>query len=144
MLQLPSVEGFHSRIQCIFFSCRSNEVCHYLRLWCNWGLCFRVNMVINDILMYLFFYIDMLTYINVFFLLMNDILWQLIMLVGKFVVAYVPLCQEKEYYLACAWEEIYAPSSAYFSLFGLTVQASFLRGKLIFLIFFSLHFYKFD
>lgn len=50
------------------------------------------------------------------------------MLVGKFVLAYVPLCQEKEYYLASACEEIYAPPSAYFSLFGLTVQASFLRG----------------
>ncbi|OIW15427.1 hypothetical protein TanjilG_12281 [Lupinus angustifolius] len=49
---------------------------------------------------------------------------------GKFVVAYVPTCQEKEYYLACACEEIYAPPSAYFSLFGLTVQASFLRGVL--------------
>ncbi|KAK7304214.1 hypothetical protein RJT34_15337 [Clitoria ternatea] len=49
---------------------------------------------------------------------------------GKFVVAYVPLCQEKEYYLACACEEVYAPPSAYFSLFGLTVQASFLRGIL--------------
>ncbi|TKY73262.1 Serine protease SPPA [Spatholobus suberectus] len=49
---------------------------------------------------------------------------------GKFVVAYVPLCQEKEYYLACACEEIYAPPSAYFSLFGLTVQASFVRGIL--------------
>ncbi|KAK7281700.1 hypothetical protein RIF29_09910 [Crotalaria pallida] len=49
---------------------------------------------------------------------------------GKFVVAYVPTCQEKEYYLACACEEIYTPPSAYFSLFGLTVQASFLRGVL--------------
>ncbi|KAG5019976.1 hypothetical protein JHK87_015831 [Glycine soja] len=49
---------------------------------------------------------------------------------GKFVLAYVPLCQEKEYYLASACEEIYAPPSAYFSLFGLTVQASFLRGIL--------------
>ncbi|RDX97646.1 Serine protease SPPA, chloroplastic, partial [Mucuna pruriens] len=49
---------------------------------------------------------------------------------GKFVVAYVPLCQEKEYYLACACEEIYAPPSAYFSLFGLTVQASFLRDNI--------------
>ncbi|KGN63762.2 hypothetical protein Csa_013861 [Cucumis sativus] len=47
---------------------------------------------------------------------------------GKFVVAYIPTCQEKEYYLACACEEIYAPPSAYVSLFGLTVQASFLRG----------------
>ncbi|KAI9117552.1 hypothetical protein K1719_011718 [Acacia pycnantha] len=49
---------------------------------------------------------------------------------GKFVVAYVPSCQEKEYYLACACDEIYAPPSAYFSLFGLTVQSSFLRGVL--------------
>ncbi|KAK7411295.1 hypothetical protein VNO78_02728 [Psophocarpus tetragonolobus] len=49
---------------------------------------------------------------------------------GKFVLAYIPLCQEKEYYLACACEEIYAPPGAYFSLFGLTVQASFLRGIL--------------
>ncbi|KAF3437965.1 hypothetical protein FNV43_RR20721 [Rhamnella rubrinervis] len=49
---------------------------------------------------------------------------------GKFIVAYVPVCQEKEYYLACACEEIYSPPSAYFSLFGLTVQASFLRGVL--------------
>ncbi|KAI9088467.1 hypothetical protein K1719_029916 [Acacia pycnantha] len=49
---------------------------------------------------------------------------------GKFVVAYVPSCREKEYYLACACEEIYAPPSAYFALFGFTVQASFLRGVL--------------
>ncbi|XP_048329608.2 serine protease SPPA, chloroplastic [Ziziphus jujuba] len=49
---------------------------------------------------------------------------------GKFIVAYLPVCQEKEYYLACACEEIYVPPSAYFSLFGLTVQASFLRGVL--------------
>ncbi|XP_030493781.1 serine protease SPPA, chloroplastic [Cannabis sativa] len=49
---------------------------------------------------------------------------------GKFIVAYVPVCREKEYYLACACEEIYAPPSAYFSLFGFTVQASFIRGVL--------------
>ncbi|KAL5544846.1 hypothetical protein UlMin_008630 [Ulmus minor] len=49
---------------------------------------------------------------------------------GKFIVAYLPVCQEKEYYLACACDEIYAPPSAYFSLFGFTVQASFLRGTL--------------
>ena len=49
-------------------------------------------------------------------------------------MAYVPECCEEEYYLACACEEIYVPSSAYFSLFGLTVEASFLRGKLIFLV----------
>lgn len=59
--------------------------------------------------------------------------WLLLILVGKFIVAYLPVCQEKEYYLACACEEIYVPPSAYFSLFGLTVQASFLRGKLILL-----------
>ncbi|KAB2633723.1 serine protease SPPA [Pyrus ussuriensis x Pyrus communis] len=49
---------------------------------------------------------------------------------GKFVVAYVPACGEKEYYLASACQEIYAPPSAYFSLFGLTVQSSFVRGVL--------------
>nr|POF12138.1 serine protease sppa, chloroplastic [Quercus suber] len=49
---------------------------------------------------------------------------------GKFIVAYVPECCEEEYCLACACEEIYAPPSAYFSLFGLTVEASFLRGVL--------------
>ncbi|KAL2338251.1 hypothetical protein Fmac_012697 [Flemingia macrophylla] len=49
---------------------------------------------------------------------------------GKFIVAYVPSCREKEYYIACACEEIYAPPSAYFSLFGLTVQAQFVRGVL--------------
>ncbi|KAI4303748.1 hypothetical protein MLD38_039344 [Melastoma candidum] len=47
---------------------------------------------------------------------------------GKFIVGYVPTCREKEYYLASACEELYAPPSAYFSLYGLTVQASFLRG----------------
>ncbi|KAM5571019.1 hypothetical protein ABKV19_011578 [Rosa sericea] len=49
---------------------------------------------------------------------------------GKFVVAYAPACSEKEYYLASACQEIYAPPSAYFSLFGLSVQASFVRGVL--------------
>ncbi|KAG2667178.1 hypothetical protein I3760_15G099800 [Carya illinoinensis] len=49
---------------------------------------------------------------------------------GKFIVAYAPACREKEYYLASACEEIFAPPSAYFSLLGLTVQASFLRGVL--------------
>ncbi|KAH7549229.1 hypothetical protein JRO89_XS13G0001800 [Xanthoceras sorbifolium] len=49
---------------------------------------------------------------------------------GKFIVGYVPACGEKEYYLACACEELYAPPSAYFSLYGLTVQASFLGGVL--------------
>nr|CAD1826660.1 unnamed protein product [Ananas comosus var. bracteatus] len=49
---------------------------------------------------------------------------------GKFIVSYIPICGEKEYYLACACGEVYAPPSAYVSLFGLTVQASFLRGTL--------------
>ncbi|KAL7161069.1 hypothetical protein ACSBR2_041674 [Camellia fascicularis] len=49
---------------------------------------------------------------------------------GKFIVGYAPACTEKEYYLACACEELYCPSSAYFSLYGLTVQASFLGGVL--------------
>ncbi|KAM7479781.1 hypothetical protein LguiA_027994 [Lonicera macranthoides] len=49
---------------------------------------------------------------------------------GKFVVGYVPVCGEKEYYLGCACEELYAPPSAYFALNGLTVQASFLGGVL--------------
>ncbi|XP_022769675.1 serine protease SPPA, chloroplastic-like isoform X1 [Durio zibethinus] len=47
---------------------------------------------------------------------------------GKFIIAYIPACEEKEFYLACTCEEIYAPPSAYFSLYGLTVQASFLGG----------------
>lgn len=60
--------------------------------------------------------------------------WQpwLLLLSGKFIVGYVPTCQEKEYYLACACQEIYAPPSAYFSLYGLTVQASFLGGNLFY------------
>ncbi|CAN1311836.1 Serine protease SPPA, chloroplastic [Linum perenne] len=49
---------------------------------------------------------------------------------GKFIVAYTPTCREKEYYLACACSEVYVPPSAYFSLYGLTVQASFLGGVL--------------
>ncbi|WCJ22059.1 signal peptide peptidase [Euphorbia peplus] len=49
---------------------------------------------------------------------------------GKFIVCYVPTCREKEYYLASACDEIYVPPSAYFSLYGLTVQAQFLGGVL--------------
>ncbi|EEF50694.1 Protease, putative [Ricinus communis] len=49
---------------------------------------------------------------------------------GKFIICYVPVCREKEYYLACACDDIYVPPSAYFSLYGLTVQASFLGGVL--------------
>lgn len=58
-------------------------------------------------------------------------------LVGKFIVCYVPACGEKEYYLGCACEELYAPPSAYFSLYGLSVQAQFLGGEQIFLPCFS-------
>ncbi|KAG0466381.1 hypothetical protein HPP92_017961 [Vanilla planifolia] len=46
----------------------------------------------------------------------------------KFIVSYIPVCREKEYYLACACGEIYAPPSAYVALYGLSVQASFLGG----------------
>ncbi|KAL0381327.1 UNVERIFIED_CONTAM: Serine protease SPPA, chloroplastic [Sesamum angustifolium] len=45
---------------------------------------------------------------------------------GKFIVGYAPACGEKEYYIGSACEELYAPPSAYFQLYGLTVQASFL------------------
>lgn len=47
---------------------------------------------------------------------------------GKFIVGYAPACGEKEYYIGCACQELYAPPSAYFALYGLTVQASFLGG----------------
>jgi len=50
------------------------------------------------------------------------------LLVGKFVVAYLPSIREKEYYIACACEEIYAPPSASVSLFGFTIQRTFIRG----------------
>ena len=46
-------------------------------------------------------------------------------------MAYAPVCGEKEYYLGSACDELYAPPSAYFSLYGLTVQSSFLGGKLV-------------
>ena len=43
-----------------------------------------------------------------------------------------PACRagEKEYYLASAFEEIYAPPSANLSLRGMSVGGSFLRGAL--------------
>ncbi|KAJ3694775.1 hypothetical protein LUZ60_000152 [Juncus effusus] len=49
---------------------------------------------------------------------------------GKFIVSYMPICGEKEYYLACACGESYIPPSAYVSLLGVTVQQAFLRGVL--------------
>lgn len=51
--------------------------------------------------------------------------------VGKFIVSYVPICGEKEYYLASACGELYVPPSAYVALYGLTVGSSFLGGKFI-------------
>lgn len=47
---------------------------------------------------------------------------------GKFVVAYLPACREKEYYLASACDDLYLPPTAYFSFYGFTVQAAFLAG----------------
>ncbi|XXG55272.1 hypothetical protein AAC387_Pa03g2974 [Persea americana] len=47
---------------------------------------------------------------------------------GKFIVGYVPICEEKEYYLGCACGELYIPPSAYVGLYGFTVEASFLGG----------------
>ncbi|KAK1388039.1 Protease 4 isogeny [Heracleum sosnowskyi] len=49
---------------------------------------------------------------------------------GKFIVCYIPACREKEYYLGCACQELFAPPSAYFALYGLSVQTSFLGGVL--------------
>lgn len=49
---------------------------------------------------------------------------------GKFIVSFIPICGEREYYLACACGEVYAPPSAYVALYGLSVQASFLGGVL--------------
>ncbi|GAU35230.1 hypothetical protein TSUD_205060 [Trifolium subterraneum] len=47
---------------------------------------------------------------------------------GKDAVAYLPSIGEKEYYIACACEEIYAPPSAHVYLFGFTVDTTFLKG----------------
>lgn len=69
-------------------------------------------------------------------------------LLGKFVVGYMPVCGEKEYYLACACGELYAPPSAYVALFGLTVQQTFLRGNFLYKndmkhVFFFYYYYYF-
>lgn len=55
-----------------------------------------------------------------------------LIIAGNIIVGYVPVCGEKEYYPACAYGELYAPPSAYFSLNGLAVQASFLGGTYLF------------
>ncbi|CAN0923469.1 Serine protease SPPA, chloroplastic [Linum grandiflorum] len=49
---------------------------------------------------------------------------------GKFVVGYMNCFREKEYYLACACDELYAPALAPFSLYGFTLQSLFFRGVL--------------
>ena len=41
----------------------------------------------------------------------------------------MPVGGEKEYYLASACAELYAPPSAYVALYGLTIQQTFLRGN---------------
>merc|ERR1712176_418944 len=49
---------------------------------------------------------------------------------GKFTVAYFELGGMKEYMLASACEEVYMPPEAYFSLTGVVIENSFLRGVL--------------
>ncbi|CAI0544037.1 unnamed protein product [Linum tenue] len=49
---------------------------------------------------------------------------------GKFVVTYLYSFQEKEYYLGCASDELYAPQLAPFGLYGFALSASFYRGIL--------------
>ncbi|KAK1407392.1 hypothetical protein QVD17_39007 [Tagetes erecta] len=49
---------------------------------------------------------------------------------GKFIVGYALEWHEKEYYLGCVCDELYAPPSAYFSLYGLTTWAIFFGGVL--------------
>lgn len=49
--------------------------------------------------------------------------------IGKFIVAYATEWQELEYYIGCVCDELYAPPSSYFMLYGLTQRASFLGGK---------------
>ncbi|CAI0544047.1 unnamed protein product [Linum tenue] len=49
---------------------------------------------------------------------------------GKFVVGYMSFFKEKEYYLGCACDELYAPSFAHFSLYGFALTSVFLRGVL--------------
>ncbi|CAN1251874.1 Serine protease SPPA, chloroplastic [Linum perenne] len=46
----------------------------------------------------------------------------------KFVIGYMNGFREKEYYIGCACDELYAPTFAPFSLYGFTLQSIFLRG----------------
>ncbi|KAL3678445.1 hypothetical protein R1sor_021401 [Riccia sorocarpa] len=47
---------------------------------------------------------------------------------GKFLIGFMVVAGEKEYYLASKCDQIYAPPNAYVSLLGLKVQATFLGG----------------
>ncbi|XP_074579698.1 serine protease SPPA, chloroplastic-like isoform X1 [Curcuma longa] len=49
---------------------------------------------------------------------------------GKFIVSYVPVCREKEYYIACACGELYVPPCANVGLYGLALQTTFVGGVL--------------
>ncbi|CAN1831985.1 Serine protease SPPA, chloroplastic [Linum perenne] len=49
---------------------------------------------------------------------------------GKFVIGYLSSFREKEYYLGCACDELYAHALSPFSLYGFTLQSIFLRGIL--------------
>ncbi|KAK9080372.1 hypothetical protein SSX86_000130 [Deinandra increscens subsp. villosa] len=49
---------------------------------------------------------------------------------GKFIIGFAPVWQEMEYYIGCVCEELYAPPSAYFSLYGLAARAIFFGGVL--------------
>ncbi|KAL4586843.1 hypothetical protein LXL04_011488 [Taraxacum kok-saghyz] len=49
---------------------------------------------------------------------------------GKFIFGYAPVWHEKKYYIGCACDELYAPPSAYFSLYGFKAEASFIGGVL--------------
>ncbi|KAH7279210.1 hypothetical protein KP509_37G010400 [Ceratopteris richardii] len=49
---------------------------------------------------------------------------------GKFIISYMTVGGEKEYYLARTCEELYMPPGAYTTLYGLKVQATFLGGVL--------------
>ncbi|MCO5558984.1 hypothetical protein L7F22_012575 [Adiantum nelumboides] len=47
---------------------------------------------------------------------------------GKFIISYMTVGGEKEYYLARTCQELYVPPGAYVTLYGLKVQATFLGG----------------
>lgn len=49
---------------------------------------------------------------------------------GKFILSYLTVGGEKEYYLARTCKELFVPPGAYITLFGLKVQATFLGGVL--------------